>query len=86
MITSMTMDALDDIDMESLTAGAAAEKRIDLIEWDLKSTVTAAVWSGSARRRAWNAKMGWDRAGLRTNRFQWKGTPRHNSTTGQVRK
>ena len=35
-ITSMTMDALDDIQLESLAEGAAAEQRIQLSAWDLK--------------------------------------------------
>ena len=68
-ITSMTMDALHDIQLESLAEGAAAEQRIQLSAWDLKSTITAAGWTGSARRRAWSAKLTWDRAWHRANRL-----------------
>ena len=76
MITSMTMDALDDIQLESLAEGAAAEQRIQLSAWDLKSTITATGWTGSARRRAWSAKLAWDRAWHRANRTHWKAANR----------
>ena len=75
-ITSMTMDALDDIQLESLAEGAAAEQRIQLSAWDLKSTITATGWTGSARRRAWSAKLAWDRAWHRANRMHWKAANR----------
>ena len=68
----MTMDALDDTQLESLAAGAATEQQIKLSEWDLKITITAAGWRGSARRGAWNA-------GLRANRWHWKAANRKKS-------
>lgn len=70
------MDALNDIKLETLMAGAAAEQGINLSEWDMKNTVKAAVWTGSARRRAWNMELAWDRAGLRANRFHSKAANR----------
>ena len=75
-VTSVTMDALDEIQMEALAAAAAAEQGIKVRAWDMKSTTTAAGWTGSARRRAWNVKMAWDRAGLRANRLHWKAANR----------
>ena len=72
----MTMDALDDIQLESLAEGAAAEQRIQLSAWDLKSTITTTGWTGSARRRAWSAKLAWDRAWHRANRMHWKAANR----------
>ena len=65
----MTMDELDDTQLESLAAGTAAEQQIKLREWDLKITIKAAVWRGSARRWAWNA-------GLLANRWHWKAANR----------
>lgn len=79
------MDAFADMEMKSLAAQAAAEKRIVLIEWDLNSTLTAAVWTVSTRRGEWNAKLRWDRVGLRANRFQWKAKTRHNSSIFRMR-
>ena len=37
--TSVTMDALDDMQLETLVAAAAAEQGIKLREWDMRSTV-----------------------------------------------
>ena len=53
-IPSMTMDALDHIQLESLAAGAAAEQRKNLSEWDWRHTYQISlepkIWA-----RKWDA-------------------------------
>ena len=70
-VTSMTLEALDDIQETNLTRPMAEEQNINLDAWDRKATKVVTGYSRILALRVKNVKYGWDKLYLNANKVRW---------------
>ena len=71
-VTSMTLDALDNIQTAMMTEPMAKEQGIDMDKWDLRATKEVTGYDRVVSLRVMNVRTAWDRGSLRANKVYWR--------------